>query len=392
MSSAQKNNQSTSKLISHCLIFLIFGLLNLNLQARIISVNGSNTPSQLSINATAQSQIVWSVVEEENAIGQATIRSSGGTFFDPQQRTIIGRMPAILNQTRTLLARNTTFTFRETLIIPQTIIRRAQQQGLNQLIYVRSFTDSSGTPDVSNFVSFSISTGSVASELGLRRVQMEFDDGRTSAIIKPNTKIQARAIISYVGTGLLEYSWEIASPPSTQGRSIFTPLISRRQYLLAGGQVSIQSPVLPSLKQGVYLLRINIHKPEPQFDMPTLRYIVNKSANSIDVTNVEKIRVSTPSEDAFLSPDTEFNWKPIAGAKAYQLELYARPIRNDELIGSQKQPPITGVLIPANNTSSKVGSLSRTHLMTGTTYYWRVIALSDDGQVIGRSEYRSIRF
>jgi len=379
--------------VIYIFLSIFLGVSHSNLQARIISVQGSNSSPQLSINANAQSQISWSVVEEENSIGQARIASTGGTFFTPKRETILGSNTVSLSQSRTLLRdMNTTFIFREFLTIPQTVIRKAQQLGHNQLIYVRSFTDNPGNTSLSNVVLFSISSSSADGKLNVRRVQMEFDDGRTSSITAPNAQIRARAILSYIGTGLIEYTWEIATPPSTQGKPMFTPFISQKQYLMSGGQVTIQTPFLPALREGRYLLRLRIDKPSLQLEMPLLNYTIYEGA-AIDINKkILPMTVSSPQMNAQLAPETKFIWEPISEAKAYQVEIYARPVRNVRVVKSEQQKPLTGVLIPAAKTQLKIGNLSRTHLNNGNTYYWRVIALSKNGQVIATSEFRSINF
>ncbi len=382
----------TTKRLQLALVFLL-GISSFGLQARIISVDGSNNPSQVSITMTGQSQIRWQVVEGQNPIGQATIRSTGGMFVSPSSDEIFGRTTTSLFQTRTLVGPgNTTFIFNESIVIPQSVIRNAQRSGFSQFLYMRTFSSTPDDSSLSNFVTFNITAGSAAGELSVRRVQMEFDDGRISSISAPNSKFQARAIISYSGTGLLEYTWEIATPPSTSGQATFFPLISRKQFLLSGDQVTLQSPNLPSIREGSYLLRLRIDKPIARFEMPQLHYAINRSAGSNATREIISMQTSQPAEGVTLAPETEFVWQKISGAKAYQLEVYAKPVRANNLPGTKQQAPITGVLIPATKTRIKIGSLSRTHLIVGTTYYWRVVALSDKGQVVGRSEFRSIQF
>lgn len=374
-------------------ILVILSSLSTMAHARILSVQGTNSPSQLGITSNARSQITWSVVEAPNAIGQAQISSSEGLFFDSKQKTILGRNPQLLTQTRSLVGKlNTTFVLQESLIIPQSVLRTAQEMGINQIVYVRKFQDNPGATSLANSVTFSISASGSGGNVSFRQIQMEFDDGRTSAIIATSTQLKANAIISYQGTGLIQYRWEIASPPTTSGQPVFVPLMTRREYLMAGGQTTVKSETLPTHIAGTYLLRLNIQQPNAQFEMPILRYFVRAEDNFSEDTVVQVISVSTPVSNAKLTLETKFNWQAISGAHAYQIELYTRPIRDDLIPNSQQDKPLTGVIVPASQTNLTMGQVSMTHLNIGSTYFWRVIAISDSGKKMGASEFRSINY
>lgn len=362
-------------------------------QARILSVQGSNSPTQLGLTSNGRSQITWAVVEQLNAAGQAQISSSDGQFYDAEQKILLGSSPRFLNQTRSLNPdMNTTFIFQETLIIPQSVIRNAQSLGLNQIIYVRTFQDNPGATSLSNLVTFSISASASVGNISLRQIQLEFDDNRTSAIIQSKSQLKANAIVSFQGTGLIEYRWEIASPPSTNGQPVFIPLNTRREYLLSSGQETLSSPALPTSITGTYLLRLNIVRPNPEFEMPMLRYFVRANDQLSQELQVQTMSVSAPPINTKLTLKTQFIWQPIQGAKAYQVEIYDRPMRNELAIAEQKERPLTGVIVPASQTSLIMRQISTNHLNIGATYYWRVIAISDNGNKIGTSEFRSINY
>jgi len=361
-------------------------------KAQMGTVTGSNTPAQVAITASAHSQVNWSVVDNINGPGSVVVGSSSGTFFAPDN-SVLGTVNKPLQATRNVQVPGAvTFTFNEPLSIPQSVIRQAQEKGFGSFVYARQFTDFVDASTQSGFVTFAITGGGASGVLSVRRVEMEFDDGRVTAVMAPRAELRARAVISYNGTGLLEYSWEVASPPSTQGQPIFVSLTSRKQYLLAGDHVVLQTPNLPTGRNGDYLVRLNIAKPAPDFALPELRYAVNSSGQARSETRVAPLQVARPAPDAVLAPDTLFAWQAVNEAGAYQLELYAQPVRDTGLPGSNPPPPVTGVLVPAENTQLTVGSLSRAHLRSGSAYYWRVVALSDKGRIIARSDFRRIHF
>lgn len=371
-------------LISMCLLASVA-------QAQLGAINGSNSPSQLAITTSGHSLINWSIIENVGNPGSTGVSSISGVFSAPDN-SILGTVTQTLQQSRNVQASGaTTFVLSESLAVPLSVIRQAQQQGFNSFSYSRQFTDFPDSTTQVGKVVFSITGGGAGSVLSIRRVAMEYDDGRVSAVLAPNSQLQARAVVGYSGTGLLEYSWEIASPPGTQGEPMFVPLVSRKQYLLAGDQVVLQSPRLPTGHDGDYLLRLRIDKPAPSFALPILRYAVNSSGQALAGTRVLPLQVARPATDALLAANTEFAWQPINGAAVYQLEIYARPVRDTDLPGATVQPPLTGVLVPATKTQLTVGSLSRTHLLSGSEYYWRVVALSDKGRVVARSDFRRIR-
>lgn len=374
-------------------ILLIFSSFSIVAQARILSVQGTNSPSQFGLTSNAHSQVTWVVVEEPNAIGRAQVSSLEGLFFDPTQKTMLGRSPRLLTQTRSFIGdMNTTFAFQESLVIPQSVLRSAQERGINQIVYVRTFQDNSGTTSLANSVTFSITASGSVGEVSLRQIQMEFDDGRTSAIISTNTKLKGNAIISYQGTGLIQYRWEVASPPTTSGQPIYVPMMTRREYLMSSGQTTISSPVLPTTIAGTYLLRLNIIQPKPQFEMPVLRYFVRSDSELSSDAVMQNMTISIPAENTKLTLNTEFTWLPIKGAKAYQVEFYDHPIRKKSIRTNEKDKALTGAIVPSSHTSLTLGQISTAHLHTGSTYFWRVIAISEKGQVIGASEFRSIHY
>ena len=268
-----------------------------------------------------------------------------------------------------------------------------KKKGFSHFSYARQFTDFPDNSNQSGSVVFTITGGSAASELTIRRAEMEFDDGRISEIIETNSTLKAHAILSYNGTGLLDYSWEVASPPSTQGQAIFVTLTTRRQYLLAGQNVVLQSPNLPTSREGEYLVRLRINQPVANFNLPILRYAVNKNGGSpLSGTTISILNIVQPASEVFLTPDTLFAWQAIPTAVAYQLEIYTRPVRDNELVNNQSQLPVTGVVVPAATTQLRISALPRAHLVAGHSYYWRIIALTEAGQLTARSDFRKIQF
>jgi len=371
---------------------LIMSLSIQQVYADIIQITNSNQPSSVSLSANSQSQVVWRVSQRSVNAGQATISSLSGRFY-ALDGTMLGQNTTLISSSRLTQLRNTTlFVLNETLVIPLSITRYAQKIGSSRVVYQRTFSDSQGGTSLTSTISFKINNGSVASELMIKRIQMQFDDGRSGGIFGKNIEFNASAFLSYKGTGLLDYSWEIASPPSTKGKPIFFPLVTRKQYLFAGGQVTLQSPILPAKRVGTYLVRLKLNGGNRTKNFPVIRYTINDTVSSATIQRIEKLMPRFPLANAQLMPTTEFNWKAITGAAAYQLEIHTKPIRDINPLGIKQKQPITGVLIPASKTRLTIGEVSRSYLVSGTFYYWRVIAINDKKQIIARSEFRRIKF
>ncbi len=361
--------------------------------AQITSVKGSSTNNSISLSATSIKPIQWKVIIAPSRFSQVAVRSQTGIFFDPSFKILLGRIDTpMVKQKLAIKGQATTFSLRETLRIPQAIVKKARSLGLNQIVFQRVFFDSPDNTEFPGNILFQLSAGTIAGQLNIERIQVEFENQRSSLIVPRTSQLNARAIIKYKGTGLFQYRWEIASPPSTKSNPIFFPLIARKQYLLAGGQVTIQSPNLPTNLNGNYLVRLIVTSPELALTLKLLRYSVKAQSSTNATSHIKTINLLQPQSDDSLVRATEFAWHAIDGSKAYQLEVYNRPPMSGNLFSQQNDQPITGVLMPASTTRLKLSDNSFAHLSRNQTYYWRVIALSESGEIIGQSEFRRIDF
>ena len=53
--------------------------------------------------------------------------------------------------------------------------------------------------------------------------------------------------------------------------------------------------------------------------------------------------------------------------------------------------PITGTIVPGEQTSVSLSMLTQGHLRPGQSYFWRVIAIGDGGVILGESPVREVR-
>lgn len=413
-------------------IFLI--LSSFSAYGNTLSVATSPTSVSHSVSSNSVINLLWGVVGSPgihtSTVG--TFRASPGNkgaSLGSTINTVITLNTALPNCTKITDSVFNCISSPELITIPVDVLTFAETNGLTTIYYNRTFSDGfAATGELQINLNFSasppgtlppvpgISPINPERTLSITRETLRFNDNSTVKFIKSDTHITAVAELKFTGTGLLDAFWEYATPSSTTGRAIFIRMNSVRRYLGAGGRVILQSPSLPTDITGQYLVRLQILKTASNPNgveftnklpdgLPTLRYTVGQKGTSGAVYSLPPIKTQFPLNNAFLKADTRFNWQSIKNAKAYQLELYlpekfkrpninpstninAKPI-NDAVIENKK--PSTGLLIPATKTSLALSALSREALKRGQTYYWRIIAIDADGQVLTTSALKEIR-
>ncbi|MEP1740460.1 MAG: hypothetical protein ABJI60_19445 [Kangiellaceae bacterium] len=369
------------------LVILIFLLASFPLQARIISVTANTNNNQASLINSTQIQIDWRISVEARNSGLLTVRSMNGTFFAPNRETQLGMSSNLLTQNRTLNeGQGATLNIRESLVIPQTVARRAQQLGFSQVLFLRTFTDTPDATTATSVLLIDLAGASSAGQIQIDRVQMQFSNGKRVTSLSAESELQAEALLRYRGSGMIEYSWEIASPPSTQGQIFYTPMVSRKQFVLAGSEIKLQSPILPSSRNGLYFVRLKLNNPNPNFEMPILRYTVVPQTSE----QPKSLLVGSPPQDAVLSTQTQFSWQAVSDAKVYQVEVFLEQPNDTAYSSKQLIRPVTGTQVPATKETLSFNAISLAHLRTGQTYYWRVIAVDQAGKVLAISKSRRL--
>jgi hypothetical protein len=372
--------------------------------ALIASVTPAPSSQNVSLNQGMSLPIVWTVVRDDlNCVpADVTVSSSRAIFRTPGIRgfTVLGTVPSTLSQTKACNARGTVvFIFSESVFIPSDVIFRAHSMGLSQIILTRTFSDTSNRD---GDVELNI-TSAGASGFNISRLALSFDNGAPVRVIERKQPLRANAEITFNGSGMMQATWEIADPASTSGEPVFRPLLPVRQYLIGHETQTLESPALPTENPGLHLLRFRITDPAPGFEAPIIRYFVTDQ-HTRGRRPVAPLGLVTPPNQSLLAPETTFVWEPIPGARAYQLELYAKPrTAGDTLpdlggsvdITPQSLPPtlapVTGMLIPGARTRTTLSDTARSRLVSGQRYLWRVLAIGTDGNIVGESPVRELR-
>lgn len=290
--------------------------------------------------------------------------------------------------------------------MPADIIYRARNAGLSQFSYHRNFVyQGTATTDFNVCLTLNI-TSSAAANLGISGEILSFDNGSSVRILPRHNAIHAQAELGYNGTGLLQAVWEIAEPATTSGTPVYRPLLQIREYLTLGDAKTLKSPSLPTGTLGLHLVRLRVIDPVVPFTTPVIRYFVAEGRVGKELPP-DPVGVTSPVPFALYAPDTLFAWETHKGAKAYQLEVYRtdrnpatelpdlgggdRTPKPSDVAAALRQPPVTGMLLPGNQTTTTLSANARQRLTPGRAYLWRVLAISDDGTVIGQSPMREMR-
>jgi len=381
--------------------FGVLVLIALPVQAVITSVTTTPTQINVPIDRPTTLTVVWNVTESGAPGAPITISSASGEFRDSEfGNLLLGTVNKTISTVFAPAGRTEVVRISETLVIPAALIQRARSLGLGSFVYVRTF--SPFATDTTGSITFRISSGA-AGGFGINRLALTFDDGSAVRVVPVKTPLHVQAQVSYTGSGLLQGTWEVAGPGSTAGEPVFRPLRTLRQHLIAGDSQTLAGPDLPTDVSGFYLARLRLTDPLPGFEPPTLRYFVGEAG--IGGIPPRPFALSTPPDGALLAGDTRFAWQGVDGARAYRLEIYAGPddpAPDLPSLGSEsvdprptaanlREPPVTGMLVPAKQTQTALTVAARQRLEPGRSYLWRVRAVGRDGVIIGESPVREMR-
>lgn len=383
-----------------CRVFLLaFAcLLAIGTTARADVLDVTPTPAnaQVTIPSGSTITVTWRVQRDVlSAAPDVTIRSARGEFVIGG--TVVATNAVVLSKVSESRARFFPIeTFTETLRVPPAVAFQMAQNPNLVPVYRRSFND--GFAARAGAVRLVPAT-STASEFDIRRIDLFFEDRSRVKVLPSGERLVALADINFDGSGIAEFEWQIADPSSTRGALVFRRLQVFRRSLAGRGRVTLQSPELPTSAQGLHIVRLVPTDPELRFAVPELKYFIVPRRDATAAPAGQHIVLSGPPEGTQITTETEFSWQSVPGAAVYQLEIY--PIRPSQPVPpGQVQPiggallvdpdelasrPITGIVLPADKTSTSLKIYSLAHLEAGRPYLWRIKAISGTGAVIGTS-------
>ena len=388
--------------------FVLWLILAGAVQGAVVNLVSGVSPSRVALARNTQVVATWQV-ESFNLSAGDRIISTQGRFLSPLSGGIIGTVSKGLTRTvksSDLGMGNSFITLTEAVQVPASIVYRAQKLGLNSFIYQRDFYDTENPSDIeSGSVTLHI-TGAGSAGLGINRQEIRFDDGSSIRRLLSTEPLTALTQLNYSGSGLLKGVWELATPSTTYGEPVYRRLANVRRFLGAGGQVLLTSPALETRQPGRYLVRFRIEEPGTEFNDLSIEYFVAQEAATVTPLAPIDLVLDTPLHGTYLHPDTRFSWRQVPGAQAYQLEFYSQPATREitpeglaeagqftsgKHPGTLTGPPEAGALLPASQTRLSLSEVTRGHLQPAQFYWWRVLAIGKNGQVVSQSPVREIR-
>jgi hypothetical protein len=295
----------------------------------------------------------------------ARASSSSGSFV--AQGSVISTVNAPVSGT----IRNGIGSAVETVALPVGLVERVLRMGLTRFSYQRSF-NVSGTTIGNTNVEFIITT-EAASSLGIKKIDLYFEDKRPEITIEKGRKnLKAFADISYTGSGLFEGYWEV------DGR-----VLSRvYQQLSFGGLLKLQTPDIPELPTfdpGTHRVRFVITRPTQPVPLPVIIYFV-----ALDVFKpaFARIGLTAPQNgESVTFPPGKFEWERPANVSVFLVQ-YGDKLESKAIFSAYTRD--TSYTMP--------DAVLRTNFKGGERYYWKVIGFDDENIIIGESAVQSFIF
>ncbi len=234
--------------------------------AAVTVVTATPASRNVALNRSTSVNLTWSAAT--TSAGTVTVSSAKGEFRAPGG-ALLGTVAKPLSQTVT---GPTTASFTEAILVPADVIQRAHKEGFDQLRYERSFTDGAAA---TGQITLHIATASAAS-FGITRLALAFDNGDALRVTARGEKLEARALLSYTGAGLLKGAWEIAGPNPDAAKPAWRAIAQVTQSFTGAETATLTSPPLPTDIIGPYLLRLRVREPALAADVPVIRFVVTE--------------------------------------------------------------------------------------------------------------------
>lgn len=361
------------------------------------------TPDRAAVSASGPSTVTinWQILRVSPPVP--------GTSSSPNAQLSVGGLSAgtvggTLSRAFPGVALTETASLTETVTIPRGAAFRAVKTGA-PIILSRTFNDTAGATDTATVALFP--TGPGSEPFSVSRLSLTFDDQSRVKVISKGSRLRAVAEINTTGVGLIIGQWEYAPAVTTAGTPIFRPFSLVRRSVAGGRRIVITSPPLPTRFEGNNIVRLRITDPATRFDEPELQYYVTPESPLPDQQPPRLLLTTSPSAGTPLTQTTRFAWQAVPGAQAYKLEIHpgdpgpAAPADQDLVVAelpldpapdapATAAEPLTGIVLPAAVTETRLKAFSLQHLPSNRRYRWMVKALGKEGAVLGVSEMKEI--
>ncbi len=395
-SKRRSNIKIMNKFFGNFFLAAMLALLAFAPVARASVTSVTAVPTQVSVSPTGGTlNVTWRVVHFVTGGGPITTSSTSYTILI--DGTPVKTVSKLLSRTTSPTSfAPETLTFSEAIPISVTIASDIAKAG-NIATIERTFDD---TEMYATGTARLIVAGA-SGELAINRIELSFNNGAKTKVVGQNSDLRAVAELTFQAKGLLQAEWRLIGSGSRSSRLSRRLSIVRRQLSSSGnGTVRLVSPPLPTGISGLQEVGLFITDPDLSFDEPVLRYYVNPTATS-SLSQMIPLKALRPQKGVPLNRETLFDWHPVEGAAAYQVELFdvdnapASPanMNTSSLIVDPfdtRETLVAGKIVPGNQTSLSLSNFSIQHVTHGRIYMWRIRAIGQDGTVIGQSTLQEI--
>lgn len=336
--------------------------------------------------------------------------------------TIYGSLPARYN----VSTASGTNGFTAIMSIPPSVTRRAYQVaaggGPSVFFFVCRFVSETGGPDVYVPVTCELAGGGMRAPFALTNVHLSFEDGESLTSATEGGVVQPfMAVIRYTGTAVLHGRWEIVRPgedPPTEWDLLteaslpieqrseqrrYTVIQRFSEFLPPTGTYTLRGPdpsMLPTTASGLYLVLLRIEAspdaatvsdlaevgagPAPVttggiagFPIPPLRYFVGGGTSEAVQHPITLLQprdmAMVPSGDPFT-----LTWQGGVPGRICRV-VVIDPMNRILLTGLLREGAVSYILPPWLWTKTDARNIA-----------WSVESLDADGNVVAKSEWRTL--
>lgn len=292
---------------------------------------------------------------------QDRLYSSRGEF------RVGGSIAGYVNKGLTLNVRNGKARSSESVRVPTSVIRRAEQINSTQIVYNRYFQSKSVLGRAT--CTFILTAG--GGDFRLTRMRLFFDNNRPRILVARSSRdLHASVEINYTGTGLFKGFWEV------DGR-----IIQRVQKNIRFGKTITLTtpnvPPLPTYAEGSHRIRFVVTSPQQQIPFPVAFYdVVEKEKSSRSVITL----LAPGNREALVLLDLQFSWQQRVKSATYLISFFDTQSKDDEPLFSA---------YTKESSYSLPAQMKEKNFQVGGRYEWMVLGFSDDGKIISGSGLNS---
>ena len=350
------------------------GVLLICLWSTVTMAALTTQPALLTIARGTPSARVLNYSFDVNATVTPTFNSTEGVFISGA--TVLGRVPTPISITlrpKPNVPLQWIGTTSEQLVVPETVVRRAEKLGLSRFQYQRQFLFPAPAAPILEIATVQIAvTTSGGGQLQLNSLRLYFENGLGNITIKRNnTSLVTYADIHYNGTGFLRAYWQV------DGRV----LSYVNQYLSSGSRITLQTPAIPGLptfREGSHTVRLIIQQPDQGIPFPKAIYYVktDQSPLLVPINLVEPGRQAVEKYAPF-----RIAWNPASDVTTYLIEFFLQ----------EEDRPVFSAYVAGHSEYVLPEPALRHYFVPGKTYNWQVKGFNKENNLIGESDRREFR-